>query len=119
MPTYCFTSKKGETIEQHFPMGQAPAFVRHKGVRFERDFRAESKAGTPPSGYPKVSYAMSCDAGQIGQLKKQCARMGVQYEVDRKGRCVVRSAGHQRQLQKAIGKLWSGQPMVNRDSYYG
>lgn len=45
MPVYCYTTRDGQTVEKHYPMGEAPEKVRVGGKVARRDYVAEGRRG--------------------------------------------------------------------------
>ncbi len=73
MPTYCYSTKAGQTVERVYPMGKAPARVRAGAQWADRDLGAEH--GCPTRHSPKIdgkvilSSSMGVHPRQVAELK--------------------------------------------------
>ena len=117
MPFYCYTSKRGETVERVFPMGEAPGSIEEEvypddeesGVIFElyeRD-RAAEWAGGPKSGekgaWPIECYASGVNAAQAPELRKFFKDRHFDCEVTNDGDPVYRNPQHRTKALKMRG----------------
>ena len=118
MPIYCFTSKSGETIEEHFAMGKAPDFVTRiamheldgveqpKKSAFFRDRPAEWESG-PRSGekgtWPIECYASGVNAAQAPELRRFFKKHNVDCDVTNNGDPVYKNHQHRKRCLKARG----------------
>ncbi len=59
MPTYSYTSRTGETIERHYPMGSQPPTIRVKGRRYARNPVADHAC---VMATPGVTGEFECEA---------------------------------------------------------
>ena len=103
MPTYCFTSDDGETIEEHHSAKSIPKRVRRDGKTYKRDLLAELNGvnTTPPSCYPMYSESMG-----VGPNPKHIAKARAHGQpVDDKGRAIITSAENRRWWCKKLGMI--------------
>jgi len=110
MPTYCYETESGVSLEKVFPIGKAPKSVVHEGKVAKRSFLMESVGVPPKTGWPITCYASGVNAEQAGELRDHLRREGVPTEVTRDGDPVYRNAKHRRKALKARG-------MVDKSSY--
>lgn len=105
MPTYCFTTKEGETVERWFPMGKAPEYVRlEDGRRARRDILAEHGEFRPTCGnWPILSDALGVHPSQVAEATAQAHSVGVPTEFRPDGRAVLRSPEHRKRFAEALG----------------
>lgn len=101
MPTYCFSSPTGETVERFFPMGDAPQAIQVDGQEAKRDYRAECVAVPATRGWPLVCYASGVHPKQAQELRDGLRRAGVATEVDRNGDPIYTSAVHRKKALAA------------------
>lgn len=111
MPLYCFSSEKGDVIEEFFPFGKAPRQLEVNGISYERDFQAEHN----PRGAGGDSWPLACEASAVApfqaqELRDYYKKAGVQTDVDIKGRPIYRDANHRKRALKCRG-------LCDRDSY--
>ena len=104
MPTYCFTSPTGRTVERFFPMGDAPQAVQLDGAEAKRDYQAE-RVGVPATkGWPmEPCFASGVHPKQAQELRDHLRKSGVPTEVRESGDPVYTSAVHQKKALKARG----------------
>lgn len=93
MPHYDYQAKDGETIERFYEMSKAPARIKVRGKTFAKVISGGVVNGrqisTATWGYPRVS----------NQLPKWLA--GCKH--DKKGRPIITSQRHERQLTSRHG----------------
>ena len=83
MISYLFTNeKKRVAVERDFPMGKAPEYVRHHGVRCKRDRAGEiAGRGARASGnWPMFSLQAAVDPDQVPGQIEHFRRHGVEVE---------------------------------------
>ena len=104
MPTYCFTTKGGVTVERQFPRGEAPESVRAGGKVAGRDFRAEHVKTSPTVGWPmQPCVGSGVNAADAGKLRKFLKDRGCPTEVTRDGDPVYRNKSHRDKALKLRG----------------
>lgn len=116
MPTYCFTTNDGETVERFFKMGKARRRVRLTDGRLAtRDFTAEKPGIIGGSScWPMESYALGCNPDCIEQQIAHDRRIGLrdtEYNPDN-GSMVLRGREQRNRVMKAYG-------FFDRDAGYG
>ena len=95
MPTYCYKSKGGVTVERQFPMGEAPESVQtDDGENAFRDYRAEQVKVPATSGWPIECVASGVNATDAGKLRKFFKDRGCPTEVTRDGDPIYRDRAH-------------------------
>jgi len=101
IPTYCFKTKDGVTVERQFPMGMAPPII-HVGRKVaHRDFRAEQVSVPSTAGWPmQPCIASGVNAEQAGELRKFFDDHGCPTEVTADGDVVYRSKSHRERALK-------------------
>lgn len=111
MPTYCY-SNDNLTVEDVFPMGEAPKSVTRGGKLFFRDFAAEhshSRSGDP---WPLHSKALGVPPKQVKAAQKELQKAGVQADFTPSGEMILRSRSHRNDVMVAYG-------MHDNDAGYG
>lgn len=103
MPVYCFTDKRGVTVER-FMQPPAPQFVMVDGRKYERDFAAEN-AGRTFLGdlWPQTSDSLGCNPKQRKQYARAAAEAGIPTEYNELGQAVLHSRDHRQRLMKFAG----------------
>lgn len=106
MPTYCYTSKNGKTIEEVFPVGKAPSTIKRDGVRYARDIGAEHVGHrNTPGNWPMVNDMgdFCCHPSERVQLMQKLEAAGVPTYVNQNGDCVMESRAHRKKLCQVYG----------------
>ncbi len=118
MPTYCYTTEDGETVEREFARGEAPEFVAifskeiHVHVRADRDYRAElSPTHSTGAGWPIECVGSGVNANQAQELRDEFKRCGVPTDVSSDGNPIYRDVAHRRRALEARG-------LIDKSSYY-
>ena len=104
MPSYCYTSPTGETVERFFPMGDAPQAITLDGQEAKRDYQAE-RVGVPATkGWPMVPcFASGVHPKQAQELRDGLRKAGIATEVTRGGDPIYTSAVHRKKALAARG----------------
>jgi len=100
MPTYCYITEDGESVEQFFRMSEVPEEVfTADGRKAVRDFQAE-QCGVSRSaggGWPMAPcMASGVNASQAGDLREFFKKHSFGCEVTRDGDPVYTSPGHRK-----------------------
>src|SRR5271157_3549903 len=103
MPTYCYSSESGATLELLFKMGDAPMELVREKERFYRDFGAEQVSRPSRTGWPIECVASGVNANQAGELRDFFKKHGESVEVSRDGNPIYTSANQRRRLLKLRG----------------
>ena len=105
MPSYCYTTKGGETVERQFPMmdDHPEMIVLDDGRVAFRDFAAEAAGGSPPGNWPQYSDAMGVGESQIHEAMAESVKLGVPTEFNQQGQAVFTSARHRKKYAEANG----------------
>jgi len=103
MPMYCYKDQYGNTMEQMFPMGEAPEIITIDERFYERDYSAEHHAVPATTGWPIECYASGVNAADADKLRKHFKEIGVPTEVSKDGNPIYRDARHRRKALKARG----------------
>lgn len=113
MPTYCFTSPAGKTIERRFAIKDRPESIElEDGTVAKRDLAAEWR-GIKCNGdwKPIECYASGVAPQQAQELRDFFSRHGESVEVTRDGNPIYTSASQRKRLLKLRG-------FVDKNSYY-
>lgn len=113
MPTYCFQLKDGlkkievaMSVKAMLRRRRADGtFKLDEGVAV-RDFEAEHKGGSGPTGdraWPLLCDASGVHPSQINEARAAAEKAGVPTEFAPDGRAVLRSRGHRAKFLKSIG----------------
>lgn len=104
MPTYCFKTSTGETVERFFLMGDAPQAIQLDGQKAKRDYQAE-RVGVPATkGWPMPPcYASGVHYKQAQELRDGLRKAGVTTEVSSGGDPIYRNAVHRKKALAARG----------------
>ncbi len=103
MPLYCFTNEDGGTIEEFFPMGEAPESIQKYKVEFRRDLAAEWRHGPGCRGrgeWPITCYASGVHASQAQELRDHFRDHGCSTEVTGDGDPIYRDHQHRKRALK-------------------
>lgn len=112
MPTYCYRTDDGRTIERRYPIGKAPDSILRGGQVAWRDFQAEhGKRRAVASPWPLHSYACAVRPEEIPGAQANLASKGVQADFDSNGLMIFESRSHRRKVCQALG-------LVDRDGGY-
>ena len=105
MPTYCYSTPAGQTVERIFPMGEAPPSVcLGPDLVAKRDYRAERVAVPATAGWPMAPcYASGVHADQAKELRDHFKERGVPTEVTPHGDPIYKSAAHRRKALAVRG----------------
>jgi len=112
---YCYTDKRGVTVEIVRPMGLAPSTIRRKGKIYHRDIAAEHSDVSSGNAWRcgLVSTAMAVLPKQIGRLRRYLQSQGIKNpEINASGKPVFRSRSERRAHARARG-------FVDYDGGYG
>jgi len=102
MPTYCYTNGD-RTIEEHYPMGEAPRKIRRGGRTYHRDFRAEQVGTRPPGNWPMESDALGVNPEQIAEAEAHSREIGIPTRFTKEGCAVFESPQHRKRYAEALG----------------
>lgn len=109
MPTYCYTTKDGETHERFFQASQFRRRIRVNGKTAWLDVRAQQ--GTQRSGghgWPRYSDALFATPEAQPEWRKKLAEGGVHgVEWNALGQMRLNSEAHQRRVMKALGARYT------------
>ena len=96
MPTYCYSTPTGQTVERIFRMGEAPSSVcLGPDLVAKRDYGAERVAVPSTAGWPMAPCCASgVHADQAGELRDHLRDRGVPTEVTSGGDPIYGSATH-------------------------
>lgn len=103
MPTYCYTSDDGVTVDRFFSMDDHPDLVVEDGITYTRDLHAEQCPRRAIAEWPICSDAAGVNPSQRMQAQAHSVRIGVPTEFNKAGQAVFRSPQHRRDYCKAIG----------------
>lgn len=105
MPTYCFSTEEGKTVERVFRMGMAPQTVRLDDGRVaSRDYRAERIGMPARKGWPIECFASGVHADQAGELRIFFDKNGCSdVRVTNDGNPIYESASQRKRALKARG----------------
>lgn len=98
MPTYCYTTNDGLTVEKVYRVGKAPKTVTtFDGTTAFRDIVAEHQGfSDTPGNWPQKSDAVGCHPDQIEDERKRSVAQGCPTEFTPDGRRIFTSAGHRK-----------------------
>lgn len=117
MPTYCFSSKKGKTIEREFSMAHIPERIYSGREVYERDLVAEhsdQKSGDCWTNHYSLGLGARTPR-HAREIAAKCKRAGLSCDFDAHLRMRVTSKEHQRKLIPVV----LGKDYHNRDAYCG
>jgi len=106
MPSYCYTTPDGETVERLFSMkDEIPKeIVLEDGRRATRDFVAEHGGfAHSPGNWPLLSEAMGVAESQVKEAHAYSVKIGVPTEFTPDGRAVFTCPSHRKRYARAHG----------------
>jgi hypothetical protein len=79
MPTYCYTNRRGRTIERYFALGSQPESVRERGTTFSRDMVAEQRGvvATPSTTGEFECFALAVHPDQFKEANADLVAKGL------------------------------------------
>lgn len=112
MPTYCFTSANGDTIDRDFTLGECPPSIVNNEIEYIRNYSAECVKGfvngskTPvKQGHGTWPMEPCVSSGvqpwQAQELRDFHKKHGITAEVNNDGDPIYESPGQRRKALKA------------------
>lgn len=108
MPTYCYSTDDGMTVERFYRAGAQPQRIKlDTGQIAQRDYAAEicGTGGTRPGGWPYYSDQLSVLPKQIKEFTEFDRAHGCETKYDREGRPLIRDRHHWSRMLRARGKF--------------
>jgi len=98
MPTYCYTTDDGRTVERFYAMGDAPDCLIVGEEVATRDFQAEQCGRRPRNcgTWPMASYAAGVHPSQVPEMMERARAAGVPTEFTSDGDPVFTGPGHRK-----------------------
>lgn len=104
MPTYCYTTKDGQTFERVYPASRYPKRIKVNGRVATLDIAAQHRHyRAAPGTWPLWSDAMGVHPSQIEEQREQDRKVGVSAEYDGMGRVKFISQAHRKSYCEAHG----------------
>ena len=104
MPTYCYTSDDGVTIERTVPVSKMKRVVRIKGKAFYIDIGMMHAGRKCLSGnWPLVLKRTGVAPHQVPQVKELLAAQGCPTEFNERGKPIITSYEHYKKHNKLRG----------------
>lgn len=97
MPTYCY-SNDNLTVEDVFPMGEAPKSVTRGGKLFFRDINAEHQGMRGGNAWPMYSRSLGVTPKHIPEAAADLAKAGIAADFNKQGRLKINDNGHRNQV---------------------
>lgn len=127
MPTYCYATKDGKTVEERFyPIAKKPTKIRLKNGKWAYySIAATHGPSTSSVGdlWPRWSDAAGCSPRQIAEQKAHNKKMGIEAEYNEVGQVKFESVAHEKafcesqgfyQLNSFGGKRWASRDGAKR-----